>query len=157
MIDRIDKQIINELQIDGRRSYTDLAEILGLSEGTIRKRLKKMKKDNVIKISASVNPSKLGLNFISLMAIQVQMIGLQQVADMLAGNPHVYYLAFVTGRYDLVALMILRTPEELSKFIKEEISKIPSIVRTETLVNLEIIKSPWIGPWDISKLINNNL
>ena len=152
MIDQVDKQIIHELQIDGRRSYTDLAETLGLSEGAIRKRLKKLMGNNVIKISASITPHAIGFNFISLMAIQVQMEGLHQVADILANNPHVYYLAFVTGRYDLVALMISRSPEELSKFIREEISKIPSIVRTETLVNLEVIKSPWISPWDISKL-----
>lgn len=155
MFDQVDKRIIKELQNNGRQSYTDLAKTLGLSEGTIRNRVKNLEKENIIKISASVNPYAIGFNFVSLMAMQVQMADLRRVAEMLAKNPHVYYLAFVAGRYDLVAIMISRTPEELSKFIKEEISSIPSILRTETLVNLEIIKSPWITPWDISKLIDN--
>jgi len=72
---------------------------------------------------------------------------------MLAQKPNIYYLASVTGRYDLFALIIARTPEELSDFIKEHISNIPSIIRTETFVNLEVIKSPWTTSLDITQLI----
>ena len=74
---------------------------------------------------------------------------LRQVGEMLAQKHNVYYLAFVTGRYDLIAIIMSKTPEELSHFIKEHISSMPSILRTETFVNLEIIKSPWIGTLDI--------
>ena len=86
------------------------------------------------------------------MALQVKVADLSRVADMLVKVPNVYYLAFVTGRYDLVAIIMSRTTEELSDFIKQYISTLPSVMRSETLVNLEILKSPWTNSWDITKL-----
>jgi Lrp/AsnC family transcriptional regulator for asnA, asnC and gidA len=120
--------------------------MLGVSEGTIRKRVGDLQKQGIMKIAAVLNPHKIGYSFISIIAMQVKMADLRQVAEMLAQRPNVYYLAFVTGRYDLLALIMSRTPEELSEFIQKYISSIPSITRTETFVNLEIIKSPWLEP-----------
>jgi len=63
-------------------------------------------------------------------------------------------LAFVTGRYDILAVIMARTPEELSEFIRDHISIIPGIIRTETFVNLETIKNPWLMTWDLTQLIS---
>lgn len=122
--------------------------MLGVTEGTVWKRIKDLQNDHVIKIRAILNPNKIGYNFVSIMALQVRMADLHQVGEMLAQKPNVYYLAFVTGRYDLLAMVICRSPEELSNFIKEHISSIPSIIRTETFVNLEVIKGPWTEAWE---------
>jgi len=143
MLDELNQKLVQELQRNGRQSYTELAKMLGVSEGTIRKRVKDLQKHGVIKIAAVVNPYKVGYNFMSIMAMQIKMSDLQQVGKMLAQKPNVYYVAFVTGRYDLIVMIMSRTPQELSEFIKKYISSIPSIIRTETFVNLEIIKSQW--------------
>jgi Lrp/AsnC family transcriptional regulator for asnA, asnC and gidA len=152
-MDKIDHEIIKELQSDGRQSYTKLADIVGVTEGTIRKRVKELHKQGVINIKAVLNPNKIGYKMVCMMAIQVKMADLLNVAKMLAEKPNVYYLAFVTGRYDMLALVLARTPEELSNFITEHISGMPSILRTETFVNLEIIKSPWIANQGLAQLI----
>ena len=152
-MDKLNQKLIQELQNDGRQSYIQLGKMLGVSEGTVRKRVKDLQNRGVMKIRAVVNPYEIGYSFISLMALQVRMADLRQVGETLAEKPNVYYLAFVTGRYDLLALIMAQTPEELSTFIKEHISSIPSIVRTETFVNLEVIKGPWAGTWDIMRLI----
>lgn len=153
ILDKINQKLIQELQNNGRRSYIELAQMLGVTEGTVRKRVKDLQKHSVIKIRAVVDPTKIGYNLVSIMALQVKMADLRQVGEMLAQKPNIYYLAFVTGRYDLLALIIARTPEELSDFIKEHISSIPSIIRTETFVNLKVIKSPWTTSLDITQLI----
>ena len=152
-MDKTDLKIIQELQNDGRRSYIKLANIMGVTEGTIRKRVKALHKQGVINIRAVLNPNKIGYNMLCMMAIQVKMADLLKVAEALAEKPNVYYLAFVTGRYDMLALVLARTPEELSKFIKEHISSMPSILRTETFVNLEILKSPWIANPGLAQLM----
>ena len=74
------------------------------------------------------------------MGLQVQMSALRHVAQILDSKPNVQWLAFVTGRYDLMAIVIEKSTEDLSSFIEKEISAIPSIVRTETFVNLDIVK-----------------
>ena len=153
MLDKLNQKLIQELQNNGRQSYTELAKMMGVTEGTIRKRVKDLQNLDVIRIRAVVDPSKIGYSFISVMAFQVRMADLRQVAEVLARKPNVYYLTFVTGRYDLLAMVMCRSPEELANFIKEHISSIPSIIRTETFVNLEVIKSPWTGAWEIVQLI----
>ncbi|MCD6567353.1 MAG: Lrp/AsnC family transcriptional regulator [Dehalococcoidia bacterium] len=142
---RIDRKIIQELQKDGRKKYTDIAGMLGVSEGTIRNRVKVLLKQGTLKVTAVVNPQELGYTFISIIGMQVRINDLQRVGETLTQNPHVYYAAFVSGRYDILIIVMNRTPGELSDFIKY-LSAIPSIVRTETFQNLEVIKSPWMEP-----------
>lgn len=140
MIDDLDRKLIIELQENGREGYVKLAKKLGVVEGTIRKRIKNLLGKNLIKIVAVPNMRKLGYGFIGIAGIQVKMEDLRQVAETLAKNKHICYLAFVTGRYDLMAIVVTKSPEELSHFIEREISVIPSILRTETFVNLDTIK-----------------
>jgi Lrp/AsnC family transcriptional regulator for asnA, asnC and gidA len=154
MIDGLDLKIIQELQKNGRTSNIRLAKILGVVEGTIRKRVKHLLKKDIIRLVALPNVHRLGFNFITIMGLEVKMEDLRKVADSLAQKPSVCYLAFVTGRYDLIAIIVSRSPEELSHFIEKEISAIPSILRTETFVNLDVIKGQW--PWiDTTQLIRN--
>jgi Lrp/AsnC family transcriptional regulator for asnA, asnC and gidA len=154
MIDELDRKLIQELQKSGREGYVALAKMLGVVEGTVRKRVKDLLGKNVIKIVAVPNPRALGYSFLSIMGLQVRMADLRKVAETLAQQPNVCYLAFVTGRYDLMAIIMTRSSEELSHFIENEISALPSILRTETFVNLDIIKGEWPG-LDTTQLISN--
>ena len=154
MIDELDQKLIQELQENGRQSYVDLAKKLGVAEGTVRKRIKHLLDMGLIKIIAVPNVRELGYHLISIMGLQVRMADLRKVAENLAQNQHVCYLAFVTGSYDLMAIIMTRSPEELSRFIEREISAIPSIMRTETFVNLDIIKGVG-GLLDTIQLVRN--
>lgn len=140
MIDNIDLTIIQLLEKDGRQNYIDIAKHLGVVEGTVRNRVKRLLREGIIKIRSIPNPSKLGFNVIAIMGLQVQMSALRHVAKILKEKPNVQWLSFVTGRYDLMAIIIERSTAELSKFIEEEISAIPSITKTETFINLDIVK-----------------
>lgn len=154
MVDDLDLNLIQELQKNGRESYIDLASRLGVVEGTVRKRIKHLLDRDIIKIVAVPNIRELGYSFTCIMGLQVRMEDLRKVAENLARKQHVCYLAFVTGRYDLMAIVMTQSPEELSQFIEKEISAIPSILRTETFVNLDIIKGA-AGLLDTVQLVNN--
>ena len=154
MVDELDCQLMEELQKNGRKSYVDLATRLNVVEGTVRKRIKRLLDRDIIKIVAVPNARELGYGFISIMGLQVRMADLRKVAENLALKPNVCYLAFVTGRYDLMAIIMTRSPEELSQFIEKEISALPSVLRTETFVNLDIIKGGWLG-LDSTQLVSS--
>jgi len=140
MVDDLDLNIIQILEKDGRKNYTDIAKQLGVVEGTVRKRVKNLLDDKMIRISATPNPRELGFNVIAVMGLQVQMSALRHVSQILEAKANVQWLAFVTGRYDLIAIVVEKSTEDLSSFIEKEISAIPSITRTETFVNLDIVK-----------------
>jgi len=154
MIDELDQRLIQELQKSGRRGYSDLAKALGVVEGTVRRRVKNLQDRNIMKVGAVPNPRALGYNFLSIMGLQVRLADLRKVAEELVQKPIVCYLAFVTGRYDLMAIIMTQSPEELSHFIEKEISALPSVLRTETFVNLEILKGGW-PIIDTTQLLSN--
>jgi Lrp/AsnC family transcriptional regulator for asnA, asnC and gidA len=143
MVDDIDIKLIKCLQENGRLSHIELANKLDVVEGTVRRRIKQLIDGGVIKIVAIPNMQELGYGFMTIVGLQVRMSDLRSVADSLAANKHICYMAFVTGRHDLLAVVLTRTAEEYSQFLQEEISALPGILRTETFVNLEIIKGNW--------------
>ena len=153
-MDRLDRELIEELQKNGRQSHIALAEKLGVTEGTVRKRLKKLVDKNIVKVVAIPNLSALGYSLTSIIGIQVRMTDLRKVADALARKANVCRLAFVAGRYDLIAIVVTQSHKALSDFIEKEISTIPGVSRTETFVNLDVIKGEWSGI-DTAQLISN--
>jgi len=154
MISKFDQELIEALQEDGRTPFTHLSEKFKVVEGTIRRRVNNLLKKRIIKIVAAPNMRELGFNFVAIMGIQINMTDLRKVADALVKKPNVCYLAYVAGQYDLMAVIMTRSPQDLAKFIEEEIATVPSVLRTETFVNLDIIKGGWLG-LDTSHLISS--
>ena len=70
-MDELDRKIIGILQLDGRASNAKIARQLGVSEGTIRRRLKRLIEDEAIQVVALPEPSKLGYNTEAIVGIQV--------------------------------------------------------------------------------------
>jgi hypothetical protein len=61
-MDRLDYEILSVLQQDGRRSFTEIGKKLGVSEGTIRKRVMRLVDDGVIRIIGLVDPHLVGFD-----------------------------------------------------------------------------------------------
>ena len=64
-----------------------------------------------------------------------------------------YWVAVVTGRFDLIMILMLRTTQELSDFMNSEVFSNPSIARSETFVCLDICKSPWMETVGMAELL----
>ena len=58
-LDNIDKKIIEQLQVDGRTTLQDLAKTIGFTSMGTKKRLERLIKKDIIKVSALINPSAL--------------------------------------------------------------------------------------------------
>ena len=59
-MDGLDHRIVSLLQMDGRASNAALARELGVSEGTIRRRVSRLIQEDAISIAAVPNIEKLG-------------------------------------------------------------------------------------------------
>lgn len=154
MIDKLDQEIILQLQKSGRQSYTDVAKLLHTSETTVRNRAKSLIDRGIIKVTAIPDLKALGYGFIGIMGLQVQLRDLQTVASQLTKHPNVCYLANVTGKYDFIAIIVTKSSDEFADFVETVVSNIPSIIRTETFVNLHIYKGEVVG-LDTGHLVSN--
>jgi len=129
--------------------------MFGVTKGAVRKRARNLIKNNIIKIVGVPDVRELGYNLIHIVGIQVQMAELDKVQTNLSKNPAVCQLSWVTGRYDLIAVVATRSSEEFANFIANELSTIPGVVRTETFVSLGMFKgTPYLA--DTIELIKNH-
>ncbi len=140
MLDRIDRAIISYLQVDGRAPYTQIAASLGLTEGAVRRRVKRLLDSGIMQIVAVVEPHHLGLSEAGMIGITVQANRLGEVADEIARLPEVSYLFQVTGEYDLFAEVFCESREHFVSFLNETLQKIPGVVRTRTFVIMKMHK-----------------
>ncbi len=136
----IDTKIISMLQDDGRVSNVEIARDVGISEGTVRRRLKRLIQDQFIRVSALRDPGKMGYVSEALIGVQVDLDKIDQVAEDLARLDEVDWVTITTGTYDVFAWAALQSSEELGIFLRTKVGTIPGVRRTETFVNLSVKK-----------------
>lgn len=139
-MDELDRHIIQILQINGRASNARIARDVGVSEGTVRRRLKTLVNDSVIKVVALPNPEVLGYDTEALVGIQVDPDKIDEVAGLLVELKESSWVAVTTGSFDIFCWVTLPTSEELGNFLKAVVGTIPGVRRTETFVSLSVRK-----------------
>lgn len=105
-----------------------------------------------MKLSPAVDPEKLGYHFFCVIGLEVQLAHLDQVGRELANLPNMYYLAHTTGYFDLIAVALFRDPEELAALMRNTISQMSGVTRTQTFVAMDTVKRPWKDNLDVSAL-----
>ena len=140
IMDELDRKIIGILQKDGRASNAKIARQLGVSEGTIRRRLKRLIEDEAIQVLALPEPSKLGYNTEAIVALQVDPGKIEEVASALADAPEVLNVSITTGAFDLFAWVALPSPEDLHNFLLAVVGNIQGVRRSETFVTMSVKK-----------------
>lgn len=146
-VDEMDLDIIRELQVDARRSNRSIAKELGVSEGTVRSRIKRMLADRVFKIQAVCDIGAFGIGAYAFLAISSEGGRADDVAKALVDRGDVAQLSRVLGDFDLLALLIAPTREELIRAILDEISVLPGVRRTETFDTYGSTKHTYAWTW----------
>ncbi len=141
-IDEIDIAIIRMLQVDGRRSYADIAAELGLAPSTVQQRANRLIDTNLIKIRAVTDPMMLGVPITASMSFKVEGARLRSVADEISQFEEVGWVAICTGSFDIMCEVACQNNDHLINLIAE-LSKIEGIRSTETFMYLHIVKNTY--------------
>ncbi len=128
-----DIKIISMLQDDGRVSNVQIARDVGISEATVRRRLKRLFQDELMRVSALRDPGKMGYASEALVGVQADPDKIDQVAEDLARLDEVDWVTVTTGTYDVFAWAALQSAEALGIFLRTKVGTIPGVRRTETL------------------------
>ena len=136
-MDELDTRIVDILQQDGRASNAGIAREVGVSEGTVRRRLKRLVHEEFISVVALPDPSKMGLATRALVGVQVDPDKVDQVADSISEFGEVKWVKITTGSYDIFAWVKLPTSEALGIFLRTKVGTVSGVRRTETFVNLD--------------------
>ena len=139
-IDQIDAKMINFLQEDGRLPNTDIAKRLGISEATVRGRLKRLIEEGYIQIVAVSNPFKLGFEMAGDLYIHVDMKKIEYVISELKKIKELWYIVVTTGNTYINAEFVVKTREELNELVFDKITKIDGVNRIDTSIIMKFEK-----------------
>lgn len=139
-MDKLDIRIISLLQDDGTATNAGIARQVGVSEETVRRRLKRLVQEEYIKVVALPDPVKLGYESEVLIGVQVDADKVDAVSDALANMDEINWVSITTGSFDIFAWATLKSSEELSVFLRTKVGVTPGVRRLETFINLAIKK-----------------
>ena len=138
-LDDVSKKIIEQLQVDGRRSYAEIGKAVGLSEAAVRQRVQKLTDSGVMQVVAVTDPMQLGF-------FRQAMIGIRASADtrilaeQLAAIDAVDYVVLTAGTFDILAEVVCEDDDELLELLNSKIRNLDGVLSTETFVYLKLHK-----------------
>jgi len=141
LVDQLDLKILELLEADGSLSFTEIARKLRLNESTIRKRVMTLRRDGVIqKFTAVLEPSKIGLNTVAIVGVDVDPSKLLEAAQKLCEIREAKHVATSTGDHMIMTEIWTRDGKELSRIISEKIGTIEGVKKICPSIILEKLK-----------------
>jgi Lrp/AsnC family transcriptional regulator for asnA, asnC and gidA len=139
LLDDVSKAIIEQLQTDGRKSYSEIGKAVGLSEAAVRQRVQKLTDSGVMQIVAVTDPMQLGFYRQAMIGVRVSG-DTTVVASRLSRLSAVDYVVLTAGSFDILAEVVCENDDDLIELLNKQIRAIEGVQSTETFVYLRLQK-----------------
>ena len=143
LLDELDIGIVNHLQKNPHLSNRKIADEMGVSEGSIRYRLKKLQDRNLLKFVSTIDPNILGLNYWAWLKLKVVPQRLNDIVSLLKDSDWSKYIAVTTGDESLVCLALTGSGGELDSLVSGELLPFPgirSVSASQVIANYKLDK-----------------
>ena len=139
-IDEVDRKILAHLADDGRRSNREIAQALGLGEGTVRGRIKRMQENDIIKIQALTSFAGPEPPVMAYIGVRADLAKVESIASSISKMNVVRFVATMMGRYDILVITLVKDGGELIRLVNEEIMTLPGVKHADTTLAVKGIK-----------------
>lgn len=138
-LDAVSKTIIELLQEDGRRSYSDIGRAVGMSEAAVRQRVQRLTESGVMQIVAVTDPMQLGFHRQAMIGVRVSGDA-RRVAEAIAAIDDVDYVVITVGSFDVLAEVVCEDDDDLLALVNDLIRPIDGVLSTETFIYAKLQK-----------------
>ena len=151
-IDAIDQRILQALQANGRATYDELAQAVGLSASAVLRRVKRLEEAGVIAgYVALVDPGRVGLPLTAYISVRLAKTSASRnpIDDFAAAVqtwPEVVECAALTGEMDYLLRVLVRDMAHHSRFIMDQLLRHPSVMDCKTSFQLRRMKGTTAVP-----------
>jgi Lrp/AsnC family transcriptional regulator for asnA, asnC and gidA len=144
-LDSLDKKIVRLLTEDGRIPIGDMAERLGVTAPTVRSRIKNLEKTGKLKIAGLIDPFEHKNLITALIGMNIISYGkLDEILGKLANLDYITWVAVVTGRYDVIAEVVVNGGmADMYRLTTGIIPQVGNIAKSETFVIMKS-KRKWV-------------
>lgn len=144
-LDATDAAILAELQEDGRRPFREIARTLGVSERTVRTRVRAMNDAGVLRVLAFVEPARLGHSVLALIFLRLRVDAHDAIVEEVVSWPEVAYVSSTMGRHDLCVQVIARDVDGLHAVI-HRLRALDGVTEAEALMEMAVHKFRYTYP-----------
>lgn len=138
-LDDLDRALLEIQQEDAFFSYREFAKRHGITEATVRNRLKRLRATGVMDLILVINPYKIGYGVFTIIGLNLAAnTPPTQVTSALERIPGVVSIMTVTGRYDIIIEYVCPNLEEYRLFVSKHLREIPGISSFESYVGLDL-------------------
>jgi Lrp/AsnC family transcriptional regulator for asnA, asnC and gidA len=133
---KIDQSVIDLIKHlrDGRKSLKKIATSLGLSENTVRSRVNRLKQEGILDIAGVVSPEALPGHRVVVVGVKLSTMSLVKKGEEFSRLKGVVSVSVVTGRFDLILVVLLKEGFGLLEFYTEEVAALQDVQSVETFV-----------------------
>ncbi|MDA8529872.1 Lrp/AsnC family transcriptional regulator [Candidatus Poseidonia alphae] len=139
-LDETDRRLLSLLNDDARQSQRQLARQLGVAQGTVTNRIKRLEEAGVISgYSAVLNPEQIGWSMTIMAGLRIVKGSMIDVQQKIAADPRVFAVYDVTGDWDSMVLARVKDREDLDNLAKT-VFTLEGVARSFTHVVLNTVK-----------------
>jgi len=139
-LDETDRRLLSLLNDDARQSQRQLARQLGVAQGTVTNRIKRLEEAGVISgYSAVLNPEQIGWSMTIMAGLRIVKGSMIDVQQKIAADPRVFAVYDVTGDGDSMVLARVKDREDLDNLAKT-VFTLEGVARSFTHVVLNTVK-----------------
>lgn len=138
--DEKDRRIIRELVLDARQSNVALAAKLGLSEGSVRRRVDKMVSEEKLHFAAIPSPTFMGRPVHTMFRIRSVPGSTESLIEAMVELPEMAYVYHNTGEHDITAVGYFGSSEEMSTFANDILGNLDGVAGLHTIMVLRVAK-----------------
>ena len=140
-LDATDEAIIALLRADGRVPYRAIARELGLTETTVRARVRRLEESNTMRVVAVTDIEAAGFGMLLAIGVQVENRSPEAVAHDLAAIPEVFSVNVVVGAQDIEILVVSEDQAALNELVGERLATVPGVRRLTPALALDVLKN----------------
>ena len=139
-LDELDHEIVRALGKDARVSNRQIAATLGVAEGTIRTRIKRLQNERLIQFTVVTDFKLVGSPNLVMFGIQADIARVPVLAKTLAAIPELGCVMVLLGRYNLLAMGLFTSIEQVNALIRRQIRTLPGVRSVETSTSIRNFK-----------------
>jgi Lrp/AsnC family leucine-responsive transcriptional regulator len=140
-MDRLDWKIVAAIEEDGRQSFAELGETVGLSKSPCWSRVRNLEARGIIQgYSARLDPFALGLEVQSFVEVRISLDAQADFEAAVMDHPAVFECHTTAGDSDYMLKIFARSVDHLDELLRHDLSKLPGVHRLATVVCLKTIK-----------------
>lgn len=139
-LDAVDRQILNLLQKNARLPFAKIASEIGVSEATVRYRIKNLEKNQIIKCYTTlIDLKKVGFPTTGIMMLKIDPTCFEQVAKQIGDFGEGYHVFQTTGDFDIVSVVHISDLSRLGE-LKRRVQMIHGVRDVSVSAATQIIK-----------------